>query len=538
MRFGAEGSEEHEHFRGVYMNYIKPTLEEEGFDCLRADEVATPGAILTDILEMLFHADICVADLTMSNPNVFYELAIRQLARPEGTILIRDPKRVPSNLPPFDIAPLRILTYEGSAAKISDLKVVLRKAVGGIRNSNGAKSDNQIHDPFHQFVKKNVLGPVDGSSIYSADTPEIPRLTPWQVILKAEEDAADDRVPKRIIARAHEIAKRRADLHGAADPGITAEFVACVKEFFQITVFEPSTSEFAEMHWLANRLDMRMVASAIIEEGLRKYPKNRRLNGRRLTALAHSDKQEALEAAKTELAAELKLKIGKDATVETIHAGDRVDLLGLLLDVYQRQGEHDQALKFVTDLKKNRPNPTSFILRNYARAIENIGKAPANEITQAYREAIIHPDEDETAAQWFSKYLRSKNRPVDALEAISLSCIRASNYAESFAFLAHDLAKLCHTRTNRRLRIPDRTLPKDMTIVPDDIIKAILMAKSCQSYDVEDQELCELAMSAADVGFQDIEAYIDHNDRQQFSEYEREDFAADIYEKLKSALTS
>ncbi len=62
MRFGAEETEESDHFRGVYANFIKPALEDAGYECVRADEMAHPGAILTDLLNMIFHAEICVAD--------------------------------------------------------------------------------------------------------------------------------------------------------------------------------------------------------------------------------------------------------------------------------------------------------------------------------------------------------------------------------------------------------------------------------------------------------------------------------------------
>ena len=40
------------------------------------------------------------------------------------------------------------------------------------------------------------------------------------------------------------------------------------------------------------------------------------------------------------------------------HAKDRVDLLGMLLDVHLRQGEHSQARRIVTELKRSRGSHT------------------------------------------------------------------------------------------------------------------------------------------------------------------------------------
>ena len=533
MRFGAEGSEEYTHFRSVYSNYIKPALEEIGYDCTRADELLHSGAILSDILDMVFHADICVVDLTTSNPNVFYELAIRQLARPEGTILIRDQKRVPDSVLPFDIAGLRIHAYEGSAAKAPALKAVLHEAVAAIRSGSGPRSDNQIYEPFHRFIQ-TWAGLPKGAEMSPAATASA-SMTPWQVVLKAEEDADEDRVPKRIISRAHDVAKRRTSILGAADPEITADFVACVKEFFQTSVFEPSPSEFVEMHWLANRLDMRLVANAILDEGLRKYPKNRRLVARRLDRLSHSDKPEVLEAAKNELTTELKLKPG---SVDASHAKDRFDLLGLLLDVYDRQGEHQQALRIVSELKKGQAAPPPFILRNYARALERSKESTTEQIIEAYREAVLHPDQDDVAAKWLARFMRDRNRLVDSLELTTLACLRDAEYGEYFSLLAYDLsAVLRPKRVFSRIQVT-RHLPAGLMIEKEHVIKAILMGRSCENFDVADQDLCELAMKRADIDFNEIEEHIQKESRQDYAQYEREDYAAELHAKLQSALTT
>jgi hypothetical protein len=90
----------------------EPTLE-----IMRADDVSAPGAITSDILTRLMHADLVVADITFPNPNVFYELGLRH-ACSIGTIIIRD-KMGPR--PPFDIANLRHIEYENTPSGLKTL---------------------------------------------------------------------------------------------------------------------------------------------------------------------------------------------------------------------------------------------------------------------------------------------------------------------------------------------------------------------------------------------------------------------------------
>jgi len=105
--------------RRRYDDLIKEALLKAApqLDIVRADDVAAPGTITSDILARLMHSDIVVADVTYPNPNVFYELGLRHACR-AGTIIIkdRDAPRVP-----FDIAPLRHIEYENSPTGLKKL---------------------------------------------------------------------------------------------------------------------------------------------------------------------------------------------------------------------------------------------------------------------------------------------------------------------------------------------------------------------------------------------------------------------------------
>lgn len=75
-------------FNRVYAELIKPALEAAGMDVFRADEEERAGDIRTDMFQELLIADLVVADLTLDNPNVWYELGVRHALRARGVVLI------------------------------------------------------------------------------------------------------------------------------------------------------------------------------------------------------------------------------------------------------------------------------------------------------------------------------------------------------------------------------------------------------------------------------------------------------------------
>lgn len=94
------------HFAHVYNDIIKPAIEKTDFSAIRADEVKETNLIHLDILRKLIDAPIAVCDLSTRNPNVLFELGIRQ-AFDRPVVLIQE-KGTPKI---FDIAPLRYLEY-------------------------------------------------------------------------------------------------------------------------------------------------------------------------------------------------------------------------------------------------------------------------------------------------------------------------------------------------------------------------------------------------------------------------------------------
>lgn len=94
-------------FNRVYAEYIRPALEAAGLEVFRADEDIRAGDIRTDMFQELLVADLVVADLTLDNANVWYELGVRHALRARGVVLVQGPR--PNQ--PFDIYTDRKLSY-------------------------------------------------------------------------------------------------------------------------------------------------------------------------------------------------------------------------------------------------------------------------------------------------------------------------------------------------------------------------------------------------------------------------------------------
>ncbi len=115
-------------FDHIYQAAIKPAIEEVGLEPLRGDEERTGGVIHTAMFARLLLAEYLVADLTLANPNVFYELGIRHMARPFTTV----PVFANIHPLPFDVAMIRAIIYQLDQGRLTDtaaanLKTELKK---------------------------------------------------------------------------------------------------------------------------------------------------------------------------------------------------------------------------------------------------------------------------------------------------------------------------------------------------------------------------------------------------------------------------
>jgi tetratricopeptide (TPR) repeat protein len=102
-------------FNALWDHAFAPLLREIGYEPIRADE-DLGSSILADMLIRLTASDLVVADLSLANANVYYEIGIRHAARRPGCVLIAPDWATP----PFDVQQIRHLTYPSPVGGLSD----------------------------------------------------------------------------------------------------------------------------------------------------------------------------------------------------------------------------------------------------------------------------------------------------------------------------------------------------------------------------------------------------------------------------------
>ncbi|MBH2650397.1 hypothetical protein [Serratia ureilytica] len=123
------------HFSRVYNHLIKPACEAAGFKPIRADDVSSSHFIVVDILKKIVESDLAICDLSGRNPNVLYELGLRQ-AFNKKTVLIKDNKT--ENI--FDVQGFRYAQYD-STLRIDNVKNEILKISMALTETYEANSD-------------------------------------------------------------------------------------------------------------------------------------------------------------------------------------------------------------------------------------------------------------------------------------------------------------------------------------------------------------------------------------------------------------
>lgn len=88
----------------VLRHIIAPAAEECGYKTLRADQIAEPGIITTQVIQHIMDDPLVIADLTGPNANVFYELAVRHAIKKPLVQIIEKGQQIP-----FDLAATRTI---------------------------------------------------------------------------------------------------------------------------------------------------------------------------------------------------------------------------------------------------------------------------------------------------------------------------------------------------------------------------------------------------------------------------------------------
>ncbi len=106
---GDEGSPARLHSDLFLEQLVEPALAELNLKVIRADKIAEPGMISTNVIEHIKRARLVVADLSLLNPNVFYEMALRHACKLPIVQIIQKADKLP-----FDVGQVNSLVIDNS----------------------------------------------------------------------------------------------------------------------------------------------------------------------------------------------------------------------------------------------------------------------------------------------------------------------------------------------------------------------------------------------------------------------------------------
>lgn len=156
------------HADQLFTYLIEPAARECGFSRVeRADQIQGSGNISSEIVTRLSEAKIVVADLSMSNPNVYYELVIRHIFRLPFVHMIREGDELP-----FDLTQNRAIRFDlGDLDSAHAAREQLQKAI----EAEVSKGPGAVETPFTIALDLQALSTQQNAGDDSA-LPELARV--------------------------------------------------------------------------------------------------------------------------------------------------------------------------------------------------------------------------------------------------------------------------------------------------------------------------------------------------------------------------
>jgi hypothetical protein len=149
-------------FDEIYDLFLLETLNSAGFKVLRADDIGNSQNILKDILRGIASSNLIVADLTDSNPNVYYELGLAHALRKPVILFTQDISDIP-----FDLRSYRVIPYKTHFADITQARKQLTEIAVKF-----LKGEAEFGSPVSDFLPSDMQEPAPSSPRESPDEGE------------------------------------------------------------------------------------------------------------------------------------------------------------------------------------------------------------------------------------------------------------------------------------------------------------------------------------------------------------------------------
>jgi Tetratricopeptide Repeats-Sensor len=145
-------------FNALWDKCYVPVIDELGYEAVRADQ-DTGALIIKQMLQRLYFADLVLAEMTIPNGNVYYEVGIRHAAKETGCVLLAADWSVQL----FDTEQMRTIKYPLPEGDVSEATA---EAFRNFVKDRVAKLINGL-SPMHDSIKgyPGNVNPADASSM-------------------------------------------------------------------------------------------------------------------------------------------------------------------------------------------------------------------------------------------------------------------------------------------------------------------------------------------------------------------------------------
>lgn len=116
---------------GLFSMVVQPIANEYGMDAVVAHKKDNTGDITSGIVNDIYKAKLVIADLTTLNPNVMYEIALRDAMKKPIILIAEEGTKLP-----FDIATMNTIMYTNDFLGTQELQESLRKRIAKINFEN------------------------------------------------------------------------------------------------------------------------------------------------------------------------------------------------------------------------------------------------------------------------------------------------------------------------------------------------------------------------------------------------------------------
>jgi hypothetical protein len=168
-------------FDKVYRVIIQRAIRQAGLEPVRADERKVSDIIHVDMFKQLRDRAVVLADLSLENPNVFYELGVRHVMSARGTVLMC---RGDSELP-FDVKLSRVIfyDYDGQHLDWEEVERIVGELQFALEEAKRGTPDSPVHALLEQVLPRDDRAGAAWASGGDAPSGTDESLIPYQRIV-------------------------------------------------------------------------------------------------------------------------------------------------------------------------------------------------------------------------------------------------------------------------------------------------------------------------------------------------------------------